>query len=102
MHVGSDEIETSTGVALINGTNVEAHRIAALLAGGMTAVAVMRDYPSLTERQVLAAKAFAEINPVVGTHYPPKTAKAALRGSGLAALDSDVIPDLTAFRRSST
>ncbi len=88
--MGSDEIETSGDAALINGTNVEAHRIAALLAGGMTVDAVLRDYPSLTERQVLAAKAFAEINPEVGRHYPPITAKAAMRGSGLDALDTDV------------
>ncbi len=87
--MGSDEIETSGDAALINGTNVEAHRIAALLAGGMTVDAVLRDYPSLTERQVLAAKGFAEINPGAGTYYPPITAKAAMRGSGLDALDSD-------------
>jgi uncharacterized protein (DUF433 family) len=85
----SNEIDTSGGEALIKGTRIEAFRIAALLDGGMTVDAVLRDYPSLSERQVLAAKAYAEINPKVGRPYPKITAKAAMRGSGLDALDDE-------------
>jgi uncharacterized protein (DUF433 family) len=85
----SNEIDTSSGEALIKGTRIEAFRIAALLDGGMTMGAVLRDYPSLDEHQVLAAKAYAEINPKVGRPYPKITAKAAMRGSGLDALDDE-------------
>jgi uncharacterized protein (DUF433 family) len=85
----SSEIDDSRGEALIKGTRVEAFRIAALLDGGMTVAAVLRDYPSLTEHQVLAAKAYAEINPKVGRPYPKTTAKAAMRKSGLDALDAE-------------
>lgn len=81
------EIDASSGEALIKGTRIEAFRIAALLDGGMTVQSVLHDYPSLNERQVLAAKAYAEINPKVGRPYPQTTAKAAMRGSGLDALD---------------
>ena len=83
----SNEIDTSSGEARIKGTRIEAFRIAALLDGGMTMGAVLRDYPSLDEHQVLAAKAYAESNPKVGRSYPKITAKAAMRGSGLDALD---------------
>ncbi len=83
----SDEVESSGGEALIKGTRIEVFRIAALLDGGMTVDAVLHDYPSLTERQVLAAKAYAAVNPKVGRPYPGITAKAAMRGSGLDALD---------------
>jgi uncharacterized protein (DUF433 family) len=80
------EIDTSSGEALIKGTRIEAYRIAALLDGGMTVEAVLHDYPSLNERQVLAAKAYAEINPKVGRPFPNQTVKAALRNGrgGLA------------------
>jgi uncharacterized protein (DUF433 family) len=83
----SAEIDASSGEALIKGSRIEAFRIAALLDGGMTVEDVLRDYPSLNERQVLAAKAYAEINPKVGRPYPQTTAKAAMRGSGLDAFD---------------
>jgi uncharacterized protein (DUF433 family) len=83
----SNEIDASRGEALIKGTRIEVFRIAALLDGGMTIETVLRDYPSLNERQAIAAKAYAEINPKVGRPYPKTTAKAAMRGSGLDALD---------------
>ncbi len=83
----SHEIDTTGGKAKIVGTRIEAFRIAALLDGGMTVAEVLHDYPSLSERQVLAAKAYAEINPKVGRPFPRTTAKAAMRGSGLDALD---------------
>lgn len=92
----SNEIDTSGGEVLIKGTRIEVFRIAALLDGGMTVEAVLGDYPSLKERQVLAAKAYAEVNPKVGRPYPGLTAKAALRNGrgGLeralaAACDTD-------------
>jgi len=50
--------------------------------GGMTVEMILADYPSLTERQVLAAKAFADAHPKPGRPYPKRTAKAALRGAG--------------------
>lgn len=81
------EIDATSGEVLIRGTRIEAFRIAALLGGGMTVASVLQDYPSLSERQVLAARAYAEANPKVGRPYPETTAKAALRASGLDALD---------------
>lgn len=83
------QIETSGGEAVIKGTHIEAHRIAALLDGGMTVGDVLRDYPSLRESQVLAAKAFAEANPKAGRPYPAATAKSAMRAADLTALDDD-------------
>jgi uncharacterized protein (DUF433 family) len=75
----SNEIDPAGGAALIKGTRIEAFRIAALLDGGMTMEDVLRDYPTLSERQVLAAKAYAEINPKVGRPFPKRTVKSALR-----------------------
>jgi uncharacterized protein (DUF433 family) len=83
----SNEIDTASGEPVIKGTQIEVYRLAALLDGGMTVESVLRDYPSLSENQVLAAKAYAESNPKVGRPYPKTTAKAAMRGSGLDALD---------------
>ena len=85
----ADYIDSSGGEALIKGTQIEAHRIAALLDGGMTVEAVLRDYPSLMERQVLAAKAYADANPKPGRPFPRQTAKAAMRVSGLGELDDE-------------
>ena len=82
------EIDASAdGEARIRGTAIEAHRIAALLDGGMTVDAILTDYPSLTKRQVLAARAFADAHPKPGRPYPKTTAKAAVRGAGLDVLD---------------
>lgn len=83
----SREIDTPDGEPVIKGTRIEVHRLAALLDGGMTMEAVLRDYPSLGEKQVRAAKAYAESHPKAGRPYPKTTAKAAMRGSGLDALD---------------
>lgn len=80
------KIDTSGDEARIKGTTIEAHRIAALLDGGMTVADVLGDYPSLTEAQVLAAKAYADANPKPGRPYPAQTAKAALRNAGLKRL----------------
>jgi Protein of unknown function (DUF433) len=63
----------------IHGTGVEAHRIAALIDGGMSAKEVRCDYPNLTEDQVESALAYAKVNPKHGRPYPTRTVKAALR-----------------------
>ncbi len=67
--------------------STEVYRIAALLEGGMPVDAVLADYPSLTFDQVVAAKAYADAHPKPGRPYPPITAKQALRGAGLDAVD---------------
>ncbi len=82
------EIDASAeGDPRVQGTTIEVHRIAALMDGGMTVETILADYPSLTERQVLAAKAFADAHPKPGRAYPKRTAKAALRGAGFDVLD---------------
>jgi uncharacterized protein (DUF433 family) len=85
----ASQIDSSGRDAVIKGTAIEAHRIAALLDGGMTVKDVLRDYPSLKEKQVLAAKAYAEANPKPGRPYPKLTAKAAMRAVDLSVLDGE-------------
>jgi uncharacterized protein (DUF433 family) len=63
---------------MIKGTGINAHRIAALH-DGMTIEAILQDYPSLSEQQVLAAKAYAEGHPKAGRPYPKNTAKNVMR-----------------------
>jgi hypothetical protein len=63
----------------IQGTGVEARRIAALVDGGMSAAEILRDYPNLTAEQLDAALDYAKANPNSGRTFPPGTAKAALR-----------------------
>ena len=82
----ANQIDSS---GLIKGTRIEAHRIAALLDGRTSVEDVLRDYPSLKEGQVLAAKAYAEANPKAGRPYPKQTAKAAMRAADLSALDNE-------------
>jgi uncharacterized protein (DUF433 family) len=88
----SSRIDTSRGEALIKGTTIEAYRVAALLDGGMTIEEVLGDYPSLNAEKVLAAKAYSEANPKPGRPFPKRTAKAAMRGVDLAALDAFADP----------
>jgi len=59
---------------VIKGTDINAYRIAALH-DGMTVEEILLDYPSLSEQQVLAAKAYAESHPKPGRPYPKNTAK---------------------------
>jgi len=79
----------------IHGTGVEAHRIAALVDGGMSTEDVLRDYPNLTAAQVDSALAYAKANPKHGRPYPARTVKAALRkgrgglGAAFAAARDD-------------
>jgi uncharacterized protein (DUF433 family) len=84
----SGQIDRSSGEALVKGTSIEAHRIAALLDGGMSVAEILGDYPSLNEEKVLAAKAYAEANPKPGRPYPTRTVKAAMRKVNLSALDA--------------
>jgi hypothetical protein len=71
----------------ISGTRVEAHRIAALISGGMSADEVLEDYPNLDRHQIDAAVRYAVANPKQGRPYPSRTVKSVLRGGsgGLAA-----------------
>lgn len=75
------------GEALLRGTTIEAHRIAALLGGGMTPEEIRSDYPGLTLEQIETARAYAEAYPKSGRPYPAKTVKKALRAGGLEGLD---------------
>ncbi|HEL3804295.1 DUF433 domain-containing protein [Stenotrophomonas maltophilia] len=78
---------SSDGEAVIAGSGVEAHRIAALLKGGMSPSEIQEDYPSLTLEQIDAARAYAEVYPKPGRPYPERTLKRALLSSGLEELD---------------
>jgi uncharacterized protein (DUF433 family) len=83
-----DQVEIDAdGNEVIKGTTIEAHRIAALLDGELKVKDILEDYPSLSEEQVLAAKAYADAHPKPGRPYPRTTAKRALRAAGLDALD---------------
>lgn len=73
--------------AVLKGTDVEVHRVAALLEGGLTPEEVCEDYPSLDLEAVAVARAYAESHPKPGRPYPRTTAKRALKGAGLEALD---------------
>ena len=80
------------GEAVLKGSDIEVHRIAALLDGGLSVADVQSDYPSLDRDAVEAARAYAGVHPKPGRPYPKTTAKRALRGAGLEALD-EVIGD---------
>lgn len=77
------------GEPLLQGTDIEVYRIAALLGGDMTLEQILEDYPSLTAEEVATAKAYAEAYPKAGRPYPSITFKRAAQGPGvgLEALD---------------
>jgi uncharacterized protein (DUF433 family) len=75
------------GKPLLKHTDVEVHRIAALLGGGMTPEQICEDYPSLSPQAVATAKAYADAHPKAGRPYPSKTVKRAIKGAGLEALE---------------
>lgn len=77
------------GEAMLKGTDVEVHRIAALLGGGMTPEQICGDYPSLTPEAVATAKAYADAHPKAGRPYPSRTVKRAIKGVGLEALEEE-------------
>lgn len=78
-----------SGEVVLKGTNIEVHRIAALLDGGMTAEEVREDYPSLSVDQVTFAQAYSASHPKLGRPYPKLTAKAALRQVDFSSLNLD-------------
>ena len=72
----------------IRGADVEAHRIAALVFGGMSIDEVIEDYPILGRDEIDAAVRYAAANPEPMRPFPTRTAKSVLRhggGGGLAA-----------------
>ncbi len=84
----ADKVEfRSDGEAVLKGTDIEVYRIAALLDGGLAIKEVLADYPSLTPDEISTAKGYADAHPKSGRPYPRTTAKRALRGAGLEALD---------------
>lgn len=84
----ADKVEfREDGEPLLRSTNIEVHRLAALLGGGMSPEEVCSDYPSLTCAQVSDARIYAEAHPKAGRPYPRTTFKRALKGAGLEALD---------------
>lgn len=83
----ADQIDASEKEPVIRGTRIEVYRIASLVDAGTSVRDILRDYPSLCEQQVVAAKVYAEANPKAGRPYPKQTAKAAMRAVDLSALD---------------
>lgn len=79
----------ASGETVLEGTEIEVHRIAALLNGGMTIDEVIEDYPSLNPDQVAFAQAYAAAHPKPGRPYPGITAKAAMRQADFSGLDLD-------------
>lgn len=75
------------GEPLIKGSSVEVYRVAALLDGGMSVKDILEDFPSLKKDEVQAAQKYATAHPKPGRPYPRQTAKRALQGAGLDALD---------------
>ena len=73
-----DLIDASGADPVIKGTTVNAYRIAALLEA-MSVEHILRDYPSLDVRRVLAARLYAESRPKSGRPYPNVTAKTVMR-----------------------
>lgn len=68
------------GEPVIKGTEIEVHRIAALIEGGMPVAEVVGDYAGdLTAEAVEDAVRYARAHPKQGRPYPARTAKAALR-----------------------
>ena len=84
----SDRVEfRGDAEPLIKGTEIEVHRIAALLVGGMSGEEILTDYPSLTRDMLDAAVAYASAHPKPGRPYPRLTAKRALQAAGFELLD---------------
>jgi uncharacterized protein (DUF433 family) len=84
----ADKVEFRVdGEAVLKGTTIEVHRIAALLDGGLSVDEVREDYPSLDLTDIETAGRYAEAYPKPGRPYPRTTVKRALKGAGLEALD---------------
>jgi uncharacterized protein (DUF433 family) len=80
------------GEPVLKGSDIEVHRIKALLDGGLSVDEVLSDYPSLTRDAVVTARAYAEAHPKPGRPYPGTTVKRAMQRAGLEALD-EVLDD---------
>jgi uncharacterized protein (DUF433 family) len=75
---------------LIAGTRIPIYRVSALLDGGMSVKEVAEDFPSLTEWQIIAARAYAIANPPSrDISYPKQSLKRLLRDSGFVQADAD-------------
>ena len=79
----------TAGEAVLKGTDIEVHRVAALSSGGMTVDEVLEDYPSLNEDMVAFAQDYAAAHPKPGRPYPGTTAKKAMRQADFSDLDLD-------------
>jgi uncharacterized protein (DUF433 family) len=83
----ASQVDVADGEARIKGTAIEVHRLAALIEGGMSVGEVQRDYPGLTIEQIEAARAWAASHPKPGRPFPRQSAKEAMRGADLSALE---------------
>jgi uncharacterized protein (DUF433 family) len=75
------------GEPFLKGTEIEVYWIAALLDGGASIEQVLEDYPSLSRKEIEAARAYADAYPKAARPYPRTSVKRALQGAGLEALD---------------
>jgi uncharacterized protein (DUF433 family) len=62
------------GKAMVDARQIEVHRIAALLNGGLSVNAVREEYPWLSRDTVETARAYAKVMPKAGRPYPRTTA----------------------------
>lgn len=84
------QVETNAaGETVLKGTDIEVHRIAALLEGGVSAQEVLNDYPSLDLDRINFSRAYAATHPKAGHPFPKLTAKAAMRQVDFSVLDLD-------------
>jgi uncharacterized protein (DUF433 family) len=75
----------------IPGTRIPVYRVTALLDGGLSVGQVAQDFPSLTESQIRAARAYALVQPPAeGISYPKESLKRLLRDSGFAKVDREL------------
>ncbi|MET0430157.1 MAG: DUF433 domain-containing protein [Microvirga sp.] len=88
------ELETgiarnAVGDVVLKGTDIEVHRIASLLSGGMSTDEILNDYPSLRADQIAFACTYAATYPKAGRPFPKLTAKAAMAQADFSELDLD-------------
>jgi len=81
---------TSVSNPLIEGTNIPAYRVAALLAGGVIVDEILRDFPSLTRGQVESTRAYTKVANNETSRYPGISLKKLLRDSGSYELDKEL------------
>ena len=86
------------GGPVLSGTQIETHRLAALLDGGATIEMVLEDYPSLKRAQVEAARDWAAAHPRPGRKFPSVSINRAFDNAGLDDL-ADILDAMVAKRR---